>query len=311
MALHLRFRASTCLAPFIAGLLLFLSSCDGNGDTSPLYTDNTSTPTDVPTVIGAIPPSPTVNAQVVYPTPLVGGNENALDFTPSGLTTPNSATITAPTATPNALKLYISTSDHLLIGRYYPATVRRLAISALLLSSENETQSDWPSDLITQLQSSGYSALTVDLRGFGATGGQVDWPKTPTDAQITLQYLHAQPNIDAGNSMVIGAGIGATIALSGCASDPNCQTAVLISPQLMAHNLSAQNALKVFGSKRALMIISAAQGTVVNDSTALDNAATGPHHLQFFSGSTDNLALLNVHPEAIKAILDWLAKLRN
>jgi len=113
--------------------------------------------------------------------------------------------------------------------------------------------------MIAQLQSSGYSALTLDLRGFGATGGQVDWPKTPVDAQTALQYLHAQPNVDGKSSIVIGAGVGATIALSACAADPACQVAVLISPQLTVHNLSTQAALKTFGPKRALMIVAAAQ----------------------------------------------------
>lgn len=299
------------LALLLIGGLPLLVGCDGNGDTSPLYSDNTPIPTTVPTVVGAIPPSATVDPHVVYPTALVGGNVNVLDFTPAGISTPDRATVMPPTATPNALKLYISTSDRLLIGRYYPATVRRLGISALLLPSETETQDAWPADFLTQLQSGGYSALTLDLRGFGLTGGQADWSKTPTDAQTALQYLHAQPNIDSNSSIVIGAGVGATIALSACASDPGCQTAVLISPRLSIHNLSTQNMLKAFGAKRALMIVAAAEGAAVNDATALDKAATGPHRLQFFGGHTDALALLNTHPEVGKAILDWLAALRN
>ena len=295
----------------IAVALLMLSGCDGNGDTSPLYSDSTNIPTAVPTLIGAVPPSPTVDPQVVYPTPIVGGNENVLNFTPSGITTPNPATALPPTATIRAIRLYISTSDQLLMGRFYPTMTARPGIPALLLSAEGETQNDWPSDFIAQLQHSGYSVLTVDLRGFGDTGGQPDWTKAPADTLTALAYLHAQPNVDPTNTLVIGAGVGATLVLNACASDARCQTAVLISPRLILHALSSLNALKSFGAKRAVMITAGAQGAAVSDATALDQAAAGPHRLQFFPSAKDDLTLLSDQPAAAQAILDWLTKGRN
>jgi len=302
---------------------LSLSACDsdlslnGSGDSGGA---ETATWTPWPTIAGAVEPSATTNAAYVPPTPLVGGNIGADSFVPGAVPTVSgglaSATITpTPAPTQPSLPLFVPANGIALVGRYFPA-VRHPAAAALLLHGDGETKEGW-GELAAQLQAAGYSALAIDLRGFGETGGTVDWTQAPADAVAVLRYVHALPGIDPARSVVIGDGVGATLALTACAADLACQAAVLISPRLSVDGLSAQAALTPFTqsgpkpNRRALLVVAESDSPTAADAGVLDTAFAGGglHNVVRYPGDAAGLALLSAHPESLKAIVDWLAGL--
>ncbi|MHB8627367.1 MAG: alpha/beta fold hydrolase [Aggregatilineales bacterium] len=303
--------------------VLTLTAC--GSDTSLSVPDDsggggTATWTPLPTIVGAVQPSPTTNPAYIPPTQIVGGNIGANDFVPGAVPTVSgglaSATITpTPAPTQPSLPLFVQSDGLTLIGRYYPA-VHHPAAAALLLHGDGENKEGW-GDLAVQLQQAGYSALAIDLRGFGETGGTIDWTQAPPDSIATLSYIHSLPGIDPAHSVVIGDGVGATLALTACAADPACQTAVLISPQLTIHGLSAQAALQPFTqsgpqpNKRALLIVVASDSPNVADTNTLNAtfAGSGVHQILRYPGDATGMALLAAHPESLKAIVDWLTSL--
>lgn len=300
---------------------LTLAACDSDTSLSPDDSGgSTATWTPLPTIAGAVEPSATTNPIFVPPTPIEGGNIGANNFIPGAVPTVSggfaSATITpTPAPTQPSLPLFVQSGTLTLVGRYYPA-VRHPAAAALLLHGDGESKEGW-GDLAGQLQQAGYSALAIDLRGFGETGGAPDWTQAPGDAAAALSYVHTLPGIDPAHSLVIGDGVGATLALTACAADSACQTAILISPQLTAHNLSSQTALQPFTqsgpqpNRRALLILVASDSPTANDATTLNSAFSGKgiHQLFRYPGDATGMALLTAHPESRKAIVDWLANL--
>ncbi len=146
--------------------------------------DSTPTPSAVPTLLGAPPPSVTAAAIYKPPTFLPGGNVGAQDFTPGAVPTvqggDSSATITpSPVPTTPALPLYVPAGDVTLFGTYY-APLHAGSPAVLLLPGINETRSQWD-DLASHLQAAGYGVLSVDLRGYGDTGNTPDRTKAPAD----------------------------------------------------------------------------------------------------------------------------------
>ncbi len=269
----------------------------------------------MPTVPGAIVPSATVNPALVKQTPILGGNGGSTDeqnFTPGALPTidnPNaSATITpTPLPTASSISLYIQSGSLTLVGRYYGA-LRKPGIAALLLPDGGELKEGWR-DLPALLQNAGFSALAIDLRGYGETGGVADWNQAPLDTATTLTYMHTLPTIDSTRSIVIGSGVGAALAFTICLADSTCQAVVLISPQANAQGLTIQPTPAKLG-KRAVLIIAASDNPYFADAEAINTAIVGPTHtFSHYTGTAQGQALLAAHPEATGAIVDWLTQL--
>lgn len=87
--------------------------------------------------------------------------------------------------------------------------------------------------LVQPLLQDGYQVLLVDQRGFGETGGQVDWEAAVGDVRTWLNWLKHQPNVRPNGLAIIGDGIGSNVALIACNSDPDCATTVALSPSLV------------------------------------------------------------------------------
>ncbi len=275
--------------------------------------DSTPTPSAVPTLLGAPPPSVTAAAIYKPPTFLPGGNVGAQDFTPGAVPTvqggDSSATITpSPVPTTPALPLYVPAGDVTLFGTYY-APLHAGSPAVLLLPEINETRSQWD-DLASHLQAAGYGVLSVDLRGYGDTGNTPDWTKAPADSVAALAYLQSLPGSRGAALTVISSGIGANLALGACAINVACKNAVLISPRANDQGVSANAAIKPFGSRGLLIITSAKDDPSAVDSGALNSAAQGSHQIQRYPGKADGLALLSAHSELDKLITDWLGTKR-
>src|SRR6266496_2932257 len=80
--------------------------------------------------------------------------------------------------------------------------------AVLLLHIIGSNRHSW-SPLIPSLLDAGYSVLTVDLRGFGDTGGDINWSAATTDVQTWLDWLHVQPEVRPDEISIIGGSIGA------------------------------------------------------------------------------------------------------
>ncbi|NIL98484.1 MAG: alpha/beta fold hydrolase, partial [Planctomycetales bacterium] len=95
----------------------------------------------------------------------------------------------------------------------------------LLLHMLNSNRSVWEA-FAAQLTDAGYVALAVDMRGHGETGGEREWEKARDDLARAWRYLADQSDVDPGRTAVVGASIGANLALITAADEPAVRTAV-------------------------------------------------------------------------------------
>lgn len=198
----------------------------------------------------------------------------------------------------------ISAEDGLrLVGEYYAAGAGRPAV--LLLHQLYTTRRSWK-PLIVPLLDAGFSVLAVDLRGYGATQGRIDWQKAVGDVSVWADWLHSAAETDY--VAVIGSSMGSNLALVGCANDLRCRTAIAISPGLNYYGVRTGSALaEGLRERSALLIYSARDRYSAVGVPRMAELATGEIHVQRYEGNVHGMDLFQTQgKDLIPRIIDWL-----
>src|SRR6266550_9088038 len=101
----------------------------------------------------------------------------------------------------------LKTPDGTILKATYFAAVKP-GPGVLLLHQSNRTRKSWDK-LAPQLAAAGFNTLTLDMYGFGESGGKTDKPTRLTEARdvdTAFQYLVSQPGVKRNLIGVGGAG---------------------------------------------------------------------------------------------------------
>jgi len=98
----------------------------------------------------------------------------------------------------------------ILKGTYFAAG--KPGPGVLLFHQSNRTRKSWD-ELARQLGTAGINTLTVDLRGYGETGGSSDNAKRAGDLDTAFQFLISQPGV---NRDIIGIGGAGALGVDNC-----------------------------------------------------------------------------------------------
>lgn len=154
-----------------------------------------------------------------------------------------------------AQRVELAAADGLtLIGDYYAPPGDTLAPAVLLLHMLGSDRAAW-GPLLPALQEAGYAVLAVDHRGHGETGGSIDWTLAQEDNVAWLTWLRSQPGVRPEAVSLVGASVGANLALMNCAADEACVTAVALSPGLDFQGLMPETALVEGLAERSALLI--------------------------------------------------------
>jgi len=177
-------------------------------------------------------------------------------------TQPPAAPSAAPAATPSApVSLTVTTPDGLsMAGDFYLPALSGVPAGSkvpgvLLLHMVGGSKADW-AVWARELQLRGFAALAVDLRGQGQTGGPEDWAKAPADVSAAWQALISRPEVDPQHSAIVGASIGANLALIVGANTPGVATVIALSPGLDYKGVQPVGYLGNFGQRPVLLVAS-------------------------------------------------------
>ena len=195
-----------------------------------------------------------------------------------------------------------------LVGDYYPVQAGS-APAVLLLHMYGSSRRSW-SPFIPALTGAGYNALAVDLRGHGETGGRNDWTAAQDDLLRWVDWLNTQPGVQTDHLAIIGASIGANLALVTCAAESACQTVAALSPGLDYFNGKPQSAVEEGLSQRsALLVASQLDRPSGQDVRTMLVNARGDPELRLYSGAAHGTNLFLTKSESVTTLLlGWLAE---
>jgi pimeloyl-ACP methyl ester carboxylesterase len=162
---------------------------------------------------------------------------------------------TTTTTPPPAQLAAVPMADGLQIkGDYYPAPESDTPAPAALLLHQNAGSGfDWRPFALS-LQATGYSVLAVDMRGHGLTGGSVNWRLAESDAGALMEWLRQQPAIDPDRVAIVGASIGANLALRVCSADAACHAVIALSPGINYFGVRTPEAIRAMEDKSVFLV---------------------------------------------------------
>ena len=154
----------------------------------------------------------------------------------------------------------------------------------------------------------GYAVLAVDLRGHGQTGGSINWMLAPEDLRRVWEYFTALDAVDPQRTAVIGASIGANLALLTAAEQPAIRTAVLLSPGLDYRGVTTEDPLHEYGSRPILIVASEEDTYAADSSRTLADLAQGKSQLEMYNGAGHGTRMFDAQPDLSGLIITWLAQ---
>ncbi len=156
--------------------------------------------------------------------------------------------------------VFFKTSDDILIaGDYYPGIGVK---GVVLLHMMPATKSSWErfAPLLVQAE---YHVLAIDLRGHGESTGGPDGYKDYSDEEheASIQDIVAavdflkQKGVDEHAIVLIGASIGANLALAFLAVHADITAAVFLSPGTKYPGVDGLHAIKSISAPRRLLFV--------------------------------------------------------
>jgi alpha-beta hydrolase superfamily lysophospholipase len=195
-----------------------------------------------------------------------------------------------------------------LAGEFYEASSRP-APAVVLVHMLTRSKADW-GGLPDRLQEAGITALTFDLRGHGGSSGSPQaLPAMVQDVRAAVQWLVSRPGVRPGSIGVVGASLGASLALLATVELPAVRAIGLLSPSLDYRGLRTDmGALKRVGGRSMWFAASAEDPLALR--TLRDFAAenSGPRDQVISTTAAHGTVLLERDPEVGRSLVDWLRR---
>jgi len=195
-----------------------------------------------------------------------------------------------------------------LAGELYEASARP-APGVVLIHMLTRNKSDWDS-LANRMQDAGITALAIDLRGHGASSGSPQaLPAMVQDVRAAVQWLSARQGVRPAAIGIVGASLGASLALLAAVDLPMVRAIGLVSPSLDYRGLRTDTSLlKRLGARSIWLAASAEDPLALRTLHDFASEPSGPREQIVSSAAGHGSSLLNADHDVGRALVDWLRR---
>ena len=210
-------------------------------------------------------------------------------------------------------KITFKTRDGVTITGNYFKPLRKQAPVFILLHMMPATKESW-NDFAYIIQKNGYAALAIDLRGHGEStdrnGIKLDYKEfkdeehrnSMNDIASAKEFLEGQNDVDMSRMAIVGASIGANLALWQASINKDVRLIMLLSPGLNYRGILADELAPGF---KGHVYILASEGDTksAESSRKLAEIFTGETKIEIIKGDMHGTNMFN--PEIMDDILKW------
>lgn len=226
-------------------------------------------------------------------------------------------------ATKSVETVRLKTQDGVeIIGDYYPPAgevrvVKGASRGVILIHMMPADRKSW-AVFAKKLSEVGLPTLAIDLRGHGESQGGPDGYKSFSDAEhqnskldvIAAALFLRSKKVDEFH--VVGASIGANLALQYAAEHPNARSAVLLSPGLDYRGLKTAEFMEKVPPSRGIYLAASEDDSYSRD-TVNDLASRitldEKHQVEIFESGGHGTTIFENHPEFMDELTEWLKQM--
>lgn len=182
------------------------------------------------------------------------------------------------------------------------------APAVVLVHMLTRTKEDWRA-FAGRLQAAGATALAIDLRGHGGSGGSAaPSAAMALDVQAAVAWLGARGEVRQGAIAVVGASLGATLAVMAAAESPSVRGVVLLSPASEYRGVRLDTGLRKYGGRPLLVVASAEDPYALRTARGMANGEVPTRELRVSPVPAHGSHLVDRDPEMAAVLLDWLRR---
>jgi len=194
----------------------------------------------------------------------------------------------------------------------------------ILLHGLGSSKNEWQS-FADKLQKYGYGFFAYDARGhgestfytnkgpidyrtFGYSGDGSNWSKMPSDLASTLDYLKTNLSIKPSKVGIMGASLGANVALIFAADNKIIQQIVLLSPGLNYAGVKTEQSIESFNKRPIFIAASPGDTYAYNSSQILYSKIKQNKNAVFQNGSASLHGVAMFNDSFDEQLLAWIEK---
>ena len=213
----------------------------------------------------------------------------------------------------------LASSDGVIIaGEYFDASSRvsfatraldERPPAVLLVHMLSKDRREWR-DLPDRIRDSGITALTIDLRGHGQSSGSAqELQAMVQDVRAAARWLATRPNVRSDAIAIVGASLGASLALLASADLPQVRAIGLLSPSLDYRGLRTDTGLiKRLGARSIWLAASAEDPLALRTLRSIAAEPSGPREQHVSGAVAHGTVLLDRDNDVARALVDWLRR---
>lgn len=218
---------------------------------------------------------------------------------------------------PHQSTLFFTTADHVsIVGTYMLPDDDSIAGAVLLHMMPSNRQSYHDTQLL--LAHCGIASFAIDLRGHGdsvqqekttldyKTFSDADHQKSILDVAGAVEYLCTLAHIDMSRVSLIGASVGANLALEYQQQHPEISLSILLSPGISYHGIHADEPIrKLKWNQQSILFTSTGDEYSFESSLALHELAADQTIVEEVDGNEHGTALF-LYSDVVKKIIKYM-----
>ncbi len=174
----------------------------------------------------------------------------------------------------------------------------------VLVHGESRSAEDWIW-LAERLALQGHRVVALDLRGHGQSDGTApDDDALPLVADVTAAIAHLGRR-GATEITLVGANLGANLALHAAAAAPEVQSVVLVSPGMTLQGVALRPALSDYGDRPLLVLASEEDTYAARSARFAMSLAEGPKQLHL-AATGSGTRMVNRDIDLQTALTAWI-----
>jgi pyridoxine 5-phosphate synthase len=220
--------------------------------------------------------------------------------------------LAAPDAAAAGTRVSFASADGVTIaGEFYEAPARP-APGVVLVHMLSRSRGDWGS-LPDRIRDAGISALAIDLRGHGqSSGSPQELQAMIQDVRAAAQWLATRPSVRGDQIAIVGASLGASLALLAALESPQVRALGLLSPSLDYRGLRTDTPLiKRLGARSIWLAASDKDPLALRTMRDIAAEPSGPREQHLSITLAHGTVLLDKDGDLSRALVDWLRRSLN